>query len=88
MTQVDTNPNTANELTLQYVAALGGIDNIQEIDACITRLRVGLKALNVINEVDLKKLGAMGVVKLGDNKLQIIVGPKADCIVQQIKTLK
>lgn len=78
----------AKELALQYADALGGINNITEIDACITRLRLTLKDRNVIKETKLKGLGAMGLVKLGENNLQVIIGPQADSIANRLKALK
>ncbi|MEI6897427.1 MAG: N-acetylglucosamine-specific PTS transporter subunit IIBC [Psychromonas sp.] len=80
--------NTTSELAYQYVKALGGIGNIDVIDACITRLRLTLNNPRAINEAKLKKIGAMGVVKIGDNNLQVIIGPQAENIAQHIKRLK
>jgi len=57
----------SNELAKGYIKALGGIRNIETIDACITRLRLTLKDRTKIKEADMKALGAMGVVKLGEN---------------------
>lgn len=78
----------ADELAAQYLTALGGMENLEVIDACITRLRLTLKDRSVINEADLKGLGAMGIVKLGDNNLQVIIGPQAEGIANRMKTLK
>ena len=75
-------------LANQYVVALGGIDNLEIIDACITRLRLTLKDRSVVNEIDLKGLGAMGVVKLGENNLQVIIGPQAESIANRMKAIK
>ncbi|AGH82164.1 PTS system N-acetylglucosamine-specific transporter subunit IIBC [Psychromonas sp. CNPT3] len=58
------------------------------IDACITRLRLTLKDRSIINEADLKSLGAMGVVKLGENNLQVIIGPQAEGIAMRMKGVK
>jgi len=77
-----------HELAEQYVVALGGIDNIEVIDACITRLRLTLKERSLISEEKLKGIGAMGVVKLGDNNIQVIIGPQADSIASRLKALK
>ena len=41
-----------------YVEALGGADNIVEVEACTTRLRLNLKDVGKLNEVQLKALGA------------------------------
>jgi PTS system N-acetylglucosamine-specific IIC component len=78
----------AGELAAQYVIALGGRDNLEVIDACITRLRLTLKDRSLIREVDLKALGAMGVVKIGDDNLQVIIGPQAESIADRIKAVK
>jgi PTS system N-acetylglucosamine-specific IIC component len=78
----------ANELANQYVAALGGMENLEVIDACITRLRLTLKDRSVVSEAELKGLGAMGVVKLGENNLQVIIGPQAESIANRMKAVK
>ncbi|KAE9528049.1 N-acetylglucosamine-specific PTS transporter subunit IIBC [Testudinibacter aquarius] len=75
------------EKAQQFVAALGGKDNISSIDACITRLRLVLRDLSKINETQLKALGSKGNVKLGDNALQVILGPEAEIIADEMKTL-
>ncbi|TNH03995.1 hypothetical protein FHQ30_12390 [Pasteurellaceae bacterium Phil11] len=75
------------EKAQQFVAALGGKDNISSIDACITRLRLVLRNRSKINETQLKALGSKGNVKLGDNALQVILGPEAEIIADEMKTL-
>ncbi|WP_094752492.1 N-acetylglucosamine-specific PTS transporter subunit IIBC [Psychromonas sp. CD1] len=82
------NIESTDDLAVEYVAALGGIDNLEVIDACITRLRLTLKDRSLINESDLKSLGAMGVVKLGENNLQVIIGPQAEGIAIRMKGVK
>ncbi|MCL9782574.1 N-acetylglucosamine-specific PTS transporter subunit IIBC [Vibrio sp. S4M6] len=75
------------ELARQYLKALGGKDNLTSIDACITRLRLTLKDRSIVNETVLKKLGAKGVVKLGENNLQVILGPLAEIIAGEMKAI-
>ncbi|MEL0659073.1 N-acetylglucosamine-specific PTS transporter subunit IIBC [Psychromonas arctica] len=75
----------SDSLANAYVVALGGMQNIEVIDACITRLRLTLKDRSIIKESDLKSLGAMGVVKLGENNLQVIIGPQAESIANRMK---
>lgn len=77
----------SSELAKQYLKALGGHANLSTIDACITRLRLTLKDTSVINEKQLKDLGAMGVVKLGSNNVQIILGPLAEIIAGEMKNI-
>lgn len=59
------------------LAAFGGEENIVSVDACITRLRIEVKDKSKVNKEELKKLGASGVVEVG-NGIQAIFGVKAD----------
>lgn len=71
----------------QIVDALGGFDNITEIEPCITRLRCELEDASVVDEAALKAAGAHGVLKMGDS-IQVIVGPNADTIAEDIEDLR
>ncbi|HEJ9486146.1 PTS glucose transporter subunit IIBC [Proteus sp. GOKU] len=59
------------------VTAFGGKDNISSLDACITRLRIGVKEIEKVDREELKRLGAAGVVVVGSG-IQAIFGPKSD----------
>lgn len=69
----------------KYLAALGGKDNIKTIDACATRLRVEVAHNDQVNADALKKLGARGVVKGAAGSVQVVIGPEADLISDEIK---
>lgn len=60
----------------EIISALGGADNIQKVDACLTRLRVKLSDKHTLNKSALKALGAVDVVKVGDT-FQIILGAES-----------
>ncbi len=64
----------------QYVAAVGGSDNIVSIDACITRLRLGVKDSAIVNDAMTKRLGASGVIRLSKQNVQVIVGTRAELV--------
>ena len=69
------------DLAILYVEALGGIENIVFVDSCITRLRVQLKDINVIDEQKLLSISKSGaIVKTGGQSLQIIIGTKVQFI--------
>ncbi|WP_151703675.1 N-acetylglucosamine-specific PTS transporter subunit IIBC [Nitrincola alkalilacustris] len=74
-------------LARQYLKALGGHDNISHIDACITRLRLSVKDRSRVQESAFKKLGAKGVVSLGEKNLQIILGPQAEIIAAELRII-
>ena len=68
------------------VAALGGSGNISELEPCITRVRVRVENADLVNDSLLQALGAKGVIHTG-KELQIVVGPVADELVDQINAL-
>ncbi len=64
----------------QFIEALGGKDNIVEIEGCITRLRGTLKDPS---KVDMKKLQSLGIIGrpiLMGKGIQIVVGTHAELI--------
>ncbi|MDB8858949.1 maltose/glucose-specific PTS transporter subunit IIBC [Pediococcus acidilactici] len=60
--------------------ALGGKSNIVTLDNCITRLRLIVKDGSIINDEELHKLGALGVVHLDDTSVQVIIGTKVTTV--------
>ena len=68
-----------------YVRALGGAENIVEIEACTTRLRLNLKDMSKVNEAQLKQNGASGIMKLNQHSAQVVVGTIADMLVDEMK---
>ncbi|APH05518.1 glucose-specific PTS transporter subunit IIBC [Bacillus weihaiensis] len=88
-TDVDTaDENEANrptgDLPYEVLESLGGSSNIKHLDACITRLRVTVNDNKQVNKDRLKKLGASGVLEVGNN-IQAIFGPKSDNLKTQIQ---
>ncbi len=77
---------TGYSLATGVLAALGGKENLGNLDACITRLRVSVKKIEVVDKNKLKQLGAAGIMVIGDN-LQIIFGPKSDQLKTQIQDI-
>lgn len=69
------------------IKLLGGRENITLVDACMTRLRVTVKDINKVADLDQwKKYGALGLVKK-DNGVQAIYGPKADVLKSDINDI-
>ncbi len=79
---------TRAEKARQFIQALGGKENLLTVDACITRLRLTLADSQKIDENQLKALGSKGNVRLGENGLQVVLGPEAELIADAIKQLK
>jgi N-acetylglucosamine PTS system EIICBA or EIICB component len=70
----------------RYIAALGGAANLSLVDACTTRLRLSVVDPSKVSEADLKTIGARGVLKRGATSVQVIIGPEADIIADEIRT--
>jgi len=63
----------------RLVYAFGGKENIKNLEACITRLRVEVVDKSKVDKNALKAMGAAGVVEVGNN-MQAIFGPRADAM--------
>ncbi len=61
------------------IEALGGKENLVDVDACITRLRITVKDGSLVKDNDYwtQELGAKGLVKVGDTGIQAIYGAQA-----------
>jgi PTS system glucose-specific IIC component len=69
--------DAAHGFAQQLVLAFGGKSNIKDLDACITRLRVGVNDIGKANQDKLKALGAAGVLLVGNN-MQAIFGTRSE----------
>ncbi|MGL5438708.1 MAG: PTS transporter subunit EIIC [Metamycoplasmataceae bacterium] len=66
-------------IVLQIIDAYGGIDNIENVDACITKLRIQVANQDIVDENRLKNdLGAFGTIKPSKQSVYAIYGAKAD----------
>jgi glucose-specific phosphotransferase system IIA component len=74
------------ERAAKVLEAIGGKDNIEVLDACITRLRLTLKDPAIVDKGTLKALGAAGVMTAG-NSVQAIFGTEAEKIKDDIKAI-
>lgn len=78
-----------NGLAGEIIAALGGQENIVEVDNCISRLRVILHNVELIADDRHWKneLNAMGVVRVGKNGVQVVYGPDVCRIAVEVREL-
>jgi PTS system glucose-specific IIC component len=68
------------------VKALGGADNIKDLDACISRLRVSVKQRESVKKQDFPALGAVGIMEMGTN-FQFIFGTQSDGLKEEISKM-
>ena len=76
-----------NSQAERIIALLGGRENIVLVDACMTRLRVTVKDVEKVAELEAwKKEGALGLLKK-DEGIQAVYGPKADVLKSDINDI-
>ena len=71
----------------KLVEYLGGKDNIISTEFNLSRFKVTLKDVNIVNKEAIQKLGAKGIVEI-DNQLKIILGPESKQLKKYIDGLK
>ena len=84
--QLESAPMVAGERPQQVIAALGGKENISELDCCATRLRITLIDSSKLDEVGLKATGARAVIQRGKG-VQVIYGPHVTIIKNEVEEL-
>ena len=82
-----TGGSEAENLAHTYLSVIGGKANVSDVDACITRLRLTLKDASKVDEAAAKRAGASGVIRLNNQSVQIIIGPKAELIASAMHKL-
>lgn len=75
------------ELASGYIEKVGGIANIEEVEACSTRLRFVLKEKVDINLEEIKGLGAKGMLEKSQTEIHIVIGVESEEIVEEIEKL-
>ncbi|MGG7464512.1 N-acetylglucosamine-specific PTS transporter subunit IIBC [Plantibacter sp. YIM 135347] len=58
----------------KFIDALGGKDNLTDIDNCATRLRLEVADTTLVDEAALKRAGAAGTIKPGGTSVQVVYG--------------
>lgn len=68
-----------------FILALGGAANLKAVDACTTRLRLQVADNAKVDEAALKALGSRGLIKPAAGSVQVVLGPEADLICDEIR---
>ena len=89
--EVDKNAKLANNDFTAIAAAvlegLGGKENVESLDNCITRLRLSVKDMSLVNVQALKDNRAIGVVQLNQHNLQVVIGPQVQSVKDEMAGL-
>ncbi len=68
-----------------FVTALGGAANLVSVDACTTRLRLIVADQRAIDDTALSALGARGIIRPSEKATQVVLGPIADLVAEEIR---
>ena len=71
----------------KLVQYLGGKNNILETEVNMSRLKVTLKDVSIVDKAGIEKLGARGIVEI-DNQLKIIFGADSVKLKKYISDMK
>ena|GEM_PF-66550 len=66
---------------------IGGMENLMQVDNCITRLRLLVRDTERVNDEVIRSSGAMGVIRTGKNSLQIVIGTTVQFVADELKAL-
>lgn len=83
-TRKDLDASKGSDVSQKIVEGLGGIDNIEDLDCCATRLRVKVADAEKVNDTVLKQSGCAGIIKKG-NAVQVIYGPRVTVIKSELE---
>jgi PTS system N-acetylglucosamine-specific IIC component len=83
----DTSAVAVDSKAEQVIAAFGGRDNLVNVDACITRLRMEVADPSKVDQDRLKSLGAAGVIEVG-NSVQAVFGTEAEALKNDINDIR
>lgn len=75
-----------NQTAGLVLEALGGEENVEDVDACITRLRVAVKDPGKVDKAAIQRLGATAVLEV-QGGIQAIFGAKADLLKGKINEM-
>ncbi|MGG4167600.1 N-acetylglucosamine-specific PTS transporter subunit IIBC [Rossellomorea vietnamensis] len=72
----------------EIYAGLGGDNNVTSVENCITRLRVEVKDMGAVDQERIKATGVPGIHVVGENSIQVIVGPSVQFVADEIERIR
>lgn len=69
-----------DEVARIVIDAIGGRANIVNVENCVTRLRVDLKDMHIVNKERLRESGTSGIFFPAKNHIHIVFGPNVEFV--------
>ena len=79
--------NNFTQVAAGVLAAVGGKENVKNVEFCDTRLRFEIKDYTAVDEKAVKAAGAAGVVRPSKNACQVIIGTKVQFVYDELKKM-
>ena len=79
--------NDYTEVARIVLEGVGGKENIESIDNCITRLRLEIRDYTKVDEKKIKSAGVAGVVRPSQKTVQVIIGTQVQFVADEFKKL-
>lgn len=79
--------NDFTAVAAAVLAGLGGKENVESLDNCITRLRLEVKDHTRVDETQIRSAGVAGVIRPSETAVQVVVGTKVQSIADELRKL-
>ena len=79
--------NEFTPVAANVLAAIGGKDNVTNVDYCATRLRFEVKDSSMVDDKAIKAAGAAGVIKPSKTAVQVVIGTKVQFVYDELKKM-
>lgn len=73
-----------SDVAAQIIEGLGGIENIDSVDYCATRLRTVIKDYTKVKESVIKRAGVAGVIRPSQKSVQVVIGPEVQFLYDEV----
>ncbi|MFC5705711.1 PTS transporter subunit EIIC [Aeromonas eucrenophila] len=80
-------PTDPQMLAIQYLKVLGGMDNLQAMSVCLTRLSLRVRDMALVDQLRLTSLGCLSWIALNEHQLVLVLGPNAGLVEGQLRML-
>jgi len=79
--------NDFTAVAAAVLAGLGGKENVESLDNCITRLRLEVKDHTRVDETQIRSAGVAGGIRPSETAVQVVVGTKVQSIADELRKL-
>lgn len=74
-----------SNMASMILEGLGGKENIDTLEHCITRLRVHVKNDAMVNEHQIRNTSISGLIRPSSTSIQVVIGPQVQFVYEEIK---